>query len=81
MQQRKERRLTVYEKILVPLDGSKRAETIRPMYESWQADFMQPSSFITVIEHIYADGIGQTYISISEKAFNAQLKDNELYLK
>ena len=34
-----------------------------------------------VIEHIYADGIGQTYVSRSEDDFNAKLKDNELYLE
>ena len=70
----------MYEKILVPLDGSKRAEMIRPHVRELASRFQATVILIMVIEHIYADGIGQTYVSISEEAFNAQLKDNELYL-
>ena len=70
----------MYEKILVPLDGSKRAEMIRPHVRELANRFQATVILIMVIENIYADGIGQTYISISEKAFNAKLKDNELYL-
>ena len=70
----------MYEKILVPLDGSKRAEMIRPHVRELASRFQATVILIMVIEHIYADGIGETYISISEKAFNAKLKDNELYL-
>ena len=71
----------MYEKILVPLDGSKRAEMIRPHVRELASRFQATVILIMVIEHIFADGIGQTYISISEKAFNAKLKDNELYLE
>ena len=70
----------MYEKILVPLDGSKRAEMIRPHVRELANRFQATVILIMVVEHIYTDGIGQTYISISEKAFKAQLKDNELYL-
>jgi nucleotide-binding universal stress UspA family protein len=70
----------MYEKILVPLDGSKRAEMIRPHVRELASRFQATVILIKVIEPIYADGIGQTYVSISEEAFNAQLKDNELYL-
>ena len=70
----------MYEKILVTLDGSKRAEMIRPHVRELASRFQATVILILVIEHIYADGIGQTYVSISEEAFNAQLKDNELYL-
>ena len=70
----------MYEKILVTLDGSKRAEMIRPHVRELASRFQATVILIMVIEHIYADGIGETYISISEKAFNAKLKDNELYL-
>ena len=68
----------MYEKILVPLDGSKRAEMIRPHVRELAGRFQATVILITVIEHIYADGIGQTYINISEQAFNAKLKKNEL---
>ena len=70
----------MYEKILVPLDGSKRAEMIRPHVRELASRFQATVILIMVVEHIYADGIGQTYISRSEDAFNAKLKDNELYL-
>lgn len=70
----------MYKKILVPLDGSKRAEMIRPHVRELASRFQATVILIMVIEHIYADGIGETYISISEKAFKAKLKDSELYL-
>ena len=70
----------MYEKILVPLDGSKRAEMIRPHVRELASRFQATVILIRVIEYTYADGIGQAYLSISEKAFNAKLKDNELYL-
>ena len=70
----------MYEKILVPLDGSKRAEMIRPHVRELASRFQATVILIKVIEPIYADGIAESYISISEKAFNAKLKDNELYL-
>lgn len=71
----------MYEKILVPLDGSKRAEMIRPHVRELASRFQATVVLIMVIEHIYADGIGQTYISRSEDDFNAKLKDSELYLE
>ena len=70
----------MYEKILVPLDGSKRAEMIRPHVRELASRFQATVILIKVIEPIYADGIGETFTTISEKAFNAKLKDNELYL-
>jgi nucleotide-binding universal stress UspA family protein len=71
----------MYEKILVPLDGSKRAEMIRPHVRELASRFQATVVLIKVIEPIYADGIGETFTIISEKAFNAKLKDNELYLE
>jgi len=70
----------MYEKILVPLDGSKRAEMIRPHVRELANRFQATVILIKVIEYSYADGIGETYASANQKAFNAKLKDNELYL-
>ncbi|MFC1880569.1 universal stress protein [Thermodesulfobacteriota bacterium] len=70
----------MYKNILVPLDGSKRAEMIRPHVRELASRFQATVILIMVIEQIYADGIGETYISISAQAFNAKLKDSELYL-
>ena len=70
----------MYEKILVPLDGSKRAEMIRPHARALASRFQATVILIKVVEYTYADGIGEPYLTISEKAFKAKLKDNELYL-
>ena len=70
----------MYEKILVPLDGSKRAEMIRPHVRELASRFQATVILIMVIEYIYADGIGETYISRSEENFKAKLKDSQLYL-
>ena len=70
----------MYEKILVPLDGSKRAEMIRPHVRQLASRFQSTVILIKVIEYIYSNGIGETYSNISEKALKAKLKDSELYL-
>jgi nucleotide-binding universal stress UspA family protein len=71
----------MYEKILVPVDGSKRAEMIRPHVRELARRFQATVFFIMVIELTYANGIAETYISISEKVFKAKLRDAELYLE
>ena len=70
----------MYKKILVPLDGSKRSEMIRPHVRELAGKFQSTVILIKVVEHTYADGVGQTYITVSENAFKAKLKDNERYL-
>ena len=70
----------MYEKILVPLDGSKRAEMIRPHVRELASRFQAKVILIMVIEYTSANGIGETYTSIREKAFKEKLKDNEAYL-
>jgi nucleotide-binding universal stress UspA family protein len=70
----------MYKKILVPLDGSKRAEMIRPHVRELASKFQATVILIKVIEHIYANDIGETNYSISEKTLKAKLKDSELYL-
>ena len=70
----------MYEKILVPLDGSKRAEMIRPHVRELASRFKATAIFLRVIKHTYTNGIGETYSGISEKAFDAKLKESESYL-
>ena len=70
----------MYEKILVPLDGSKRAEMIRPHVRELASRFQASVILLMVIEHIYTKGIGETLISISEKVFDTKLKESESYL-
>lgn len=70
----------MYKKILVPLDGSKRAEMIRPHVRELASRYEATVIFLRVIEHAYTNGIGETFSSISEEAFEAKLKESESYL-
>jgi nucleotide-binding universal stress UspA family protein len=70
----------MYTKILVPLDGSKRAEMIRPHVRELASKFQATVILIKVVEYIYSDGIGEPYTMVSEKNFNAKLKESETYL-
>ena len=70
----------MYAKILVPLDGSKRAEMIRPHVRELASRFEATVILIMVIEYIYSDGIGEPYTIVSEKNFNAKLEESEAYL-
>jgi nucleotide-binding universal stress UspA family protein len=70
----------MYEKILVPLDGSKRAEMIRPHVRELASRFQSTVILIKVVDYIYADATGESYISVSQKNFNAKFEENEHYL-
>ncbi len=70
----------MYNKILVPLDGSKRAEMIRPHARELASRFQATVILLMVIEHTYTGGIGETLISISEKVIDTKLKESESYL-
>jgi nucleotide-binding universal stress UspA family protein len=70
----------MYTKILVPLDGSKRAEMIRPHVRELASKFQATVILIKVVEYIYSDGIGEPYTMVSKKNFNAKLKESETYL-
>ena len=70
----------MYEKILVPLDGSKRAEMIRPHVRELASRFQATVIFIMVIEPTNTRGIGETLISISEEVIDNTLKESQSYL-
>lgn len=70
----------MYEKILVPLDGSKRAEMIRPHVRELASRFQATVILIMVIEPINTSGIGETLISISEEVIDNTLKESQSYL-
>ena len=70
----------MYKKILVPLDGSKRAEMIRPHVRELASRYKAAVIFLRVIETSYSNGIGETFRSISEEAFDAKLKESKSYL-
>lgn len=70
----------MYEKILVPLDGSKRAEMIRPHVSELASRFQATVILIMVIEPTYTSSIGETLISISEEVIDNTLKESQSYL-
>lgn len=71
----------MYKKILVPLDGSKRAEKILPHVEDLAVRYKAKVIFLMAIERVFAAGIEGSFIQYSEKDFNIQLEQAESYLK
>ena len=70
----------MYEKILVPLDGSKRAEMIRPHVRALASRFQATVVLIKVIEHTGTDGIRESFSISAGKDFDAILKKCNSYL-
>lgn len=71
----------MYNRILVPLDGSKRAEMIRPHVRALASRFQAKVILMMVIEPMtFADGLGETFPSISEDAFKEKITEAEFYL-
>jgi nucleotide-binding universal stress UspA family protein len=74
----------MYKKILVPLDGSKRAEAILPQVEDLAHCFEAKIILLNVIEPIRMYSSFQGYIPDYESVHQKQMegiKDTELYLK
>ena len=71
----------MYNRILVPLDGSKRAEMIRPHVRELAIRFQATVVLIRVVDPATsADGMGETFPSVSEEAFKEKVRQAELYL-
>ncbi len=70
----------MYKAILVPLDGSKRAEKILPHVENMAVRYKAKVIFLTAMEHVFAAGIEGSFIQYSEKDLNAQLEQAKSYL-
>ncbi len=70
----------MYEKILVPLDGSKRAEMIRPHVRELASRFQATVILIMVIENTYIDGEGEPFSIFGAKGIDEKLKDSAAYL-
>ena len=71
----------MYKKILVPLDGSKRAEKILPHVEDLAVHYKAKVIFLMAVEHVFAAGIEGSFIQYSEKDFNTELEQAKSYLK
>jgi len=71
----------MYKKILVPLDGSKRAEKILPHVEDLATHYKAKVIFLMAVEYIFAAGVEGSFIEFSEKDFKTRLQQAEIYLK
>jgi nucleotide-binding universal stress UspA family protein len=72
----------MYKKILVPLDGSKRAEAILPHVEELAHNFEAQVVFLRVIEphYVYTDSIGYAAANVEEISLEAKTQRAEYYL-
>jgi nucleotide-binding universal stress UspA family protein len=71
----------MYKKILVPLDGSKRAEKILPHVKDLALHYESKVILLMAIQYFLAAAVEGSYIEFSEKDFSAQLEKAESYLK
>jgi nucleotide-binding universal stress UspA family protein len=73
----------MYKKILVPVDGSKRAERILPHVEELASRYKAKVILLMALDYIFAAGVEGSFIEFSEKEedFNARYKEAESYLK
>jgi nucleotide-binding universal stress UspA family protein len=72
----------MYKKILVPLDGSKRAETILPHVEELALNFKAQVVFLHVIEphYVFTSPHGFNMYNIEEISHEANTKQAKTYL-
>ena len=70
----------MYAKILVPLDGSKRAEMIRPHVRELASRFQATVILIKVIELTYTDLVGEELGSFMDKEIDGIVKQSKSYL-
>ncbi len=71
----------MYHTILVPLDGSKRAEAILPHLEQLARRYEAKVIFLQVIEPVSVVGAGEmAYVSEYEEVFKEQARQAEIYL-
>jgi nucleotide-binding universal stress UspA family protein len=71
---------TVYKKILVPLDGSKRAEAILPHVEQLAQRYQAKVIFLKVIEFQIVTGLEGAYVPLTDQEFDQTINQTEKYL-
>jgi nucleotide-binding universal stress UspA family protein len=71
----------MYKKILVPLDGSKRAEMILPYVEDLADRYQATIIFLMSLEYTFTTGIEGAFIELSENDFNRKQDEVKSYLK
>jgi nucleotide-binding universal stress UspA family protein len=71
----------MYKKILVPLDGSKRAEMILPYVEDLASRYQATIIFLMSLEYAFTTGIEGAFIELSKNDFNRKQDEVKSYLK
>ena len=71
----------MYHKILVPLDGSKRAERILPHVEALARSYKAKVIFLQIIEYKTVPTTEGAFINLSEQEFDQAKKQSETYLE
>jgi len=71
----------MYKNILVPLDGSKRAEKILPHAEDLALHYKSKVIFLMAIQYFYSATVEGSFTGFNEKDFSSQLEKAESYLK
>jgi nucleotide-binding universal stress UspA family protein len=71
----------MYKKILVPLDGSKRAEMILPYVEDLASRYQATIIFLMSLEYAFTTGIEGAFIELSKNDFNRKQEEVKSYLK
>jgi nucleotide-binding universal stress UspA family protein len=70
----------MYKKILVPLDGSKRAEMIRPHVRELASRFQANVILMRVIELSLTSFVGEDFASFNQEDLDAIFKESQSYL-
>ena len=71
----------MYKKILVPLDGSKRAEMILPHAEDLASRYQCEVLLLMSLDYTFATGVEGSFIEFSEKDYNRKQDEAKSYLK
>ena len=73
----------MYKKILVPLDGSKRAEKILSHVEELASRYRAKVILLMSLDYTFTAGVEGSFIEFSEEEedFNTRYKEAEWYLK
>ncbi len=70
----------MYHVILVPLDGSKRAEAILPHVEEMARRYDARVVFLGVVEPVVVADAGWTDLQLSQQIYDEQIRQTEAYL-
>jgi nucleotide-binding universal stress UspA family protein len=71
----------MYKTILVPLDGSKRAEAILPHVEELAQRYDARVIFLQVVEPVpFVEGAGGAYVALHQQELERQTREAETYL-